>query len=358
MSQSSASRIKLPIDHFLLLLIATVTLAALVPARGVAAVYVDHIVTAAVAALFLLYGARLAPDAVKSGLLHWRLQSMVFASTYVLFPVVGILFGLLLRNHLPVDLTAGLLFMCLLPSTVQSSVAFTSIARGNVPAALCSASVSNLFGVVLTPILVSQLLPAAGGGLSVAAFEEIAAQILLPFVVGQLLRPWVGAWLLRHPLLTSTVDRGSVLVIVYAAFSAGMVAGIWKQLSLENLAVVFAIDLAILAIVIVVTTLGSRRLGFSTEDEIAIVFCGSKKSMAGGLPMAAILFPGRALGLIVLPIMLFHQAQLFVCAIIARRYAQRGSARDAAGMSILQGTTDNAARAGRSNGRGRNDLAA
>jgi sodium/bile acid cotransporter 7 len=324
MSRCSANRIKLPVDHFLLLLIATVALAALLPARGAAAAVVDHVVTAAVAALFLLYGARLAPEAVKSGLLHWRLQSMVFAATYVLFPLVGILTGLLLRNHLPTDLTAGLLFMCLLPSTVQSSIAFTSIARGNVPAALCSASVSNLLGVVLTPLLVSQLLPAASGGLSVAAFEEIAAQILLPFVVGQLLRPWIGAWLQRHPLLTSAVDRGSVLVIVYAAFSAGMVAGIWKQLSIETLGAVLAIDLMILTTIIAVTTLASRWLAFSTEDEIAIVFCGSKKSMAGGLPMAAILFPGHALGLIVLPIMLFHQAQLFVCAMLARRYAQRG----------------------------------
>jgi sodium/bile acid cotransporter 7 len=314
---------RLPIDRFLLLLVLTVALAALLPARGGAASYVDHGVTAAVAALFLLYGARLSPVAVKSGLLHWRLQSMVFGSTYVLFPVIGIAVTLLLRNHLPAELTTGLLFMCLLPSTVQSSIAFTSIAGGNVPAALCSASVSNMLGVALTPLLVSQLLPAASGGLSLTAFEDIAGQILLPFLVGQAIRPWVGAWLSRHPLLTSLVDRGSVLVIVYAAFSAGMVAHVWGQLSIEALGAVLAIDLAILGLVIVATMAASRWLGFSTEDEIAIVFCGSKKSMAGGIPMAAILFPGHALGMIVLPIMLFHQAQLFVCASLARRYASR-----------------------------------
>jgi sodium/bile acid cotransporter 7 len=213
--------------------------------------------------------------------------------------------------------------MCLLPSTVQSSIAFTSIARGNVPAALCSASVSNMLGVVLTPLLVSQLVSSAGGGLSATAVEEIASQILLPFVLGQLVRPWIGAWLLRHSSLTSSVDRGSVLIIVYAAFSAGMVAGIWGQLSLIDLAAIVLIDIAVLAIVIVTTTMASRQLGFSTEDEIAIVFCGSKKSMAGGLPMAAILFPGHALGMIVLPIMLFHQIQLFVCASLARHYAKR-----------------------------------
>jgi sodium/bile acid cotransporter 7 len=315
---------RLPIDPFLLMLMGTVALAVILPARGVAAVYVDHAVTAAVAALFLLYGARLSPGAVKEGLLHWRLQSMVFASTYLLFPIIGVVAGLLLRPYLPGDLAIGLLFMCLLPSTVQSSIAFTAIARGNVPAALCSASASNVLGVVLTPVLVSLLMSSTGGGFSVAAFEEIALQIIAPFVAGQIIRPWVGAWLLRHPRLTSAVDRGSVLLIVYAAFGAGMVEGIWSQLSFASLASVLAVDLAILAAVIVTTTLASRRIGFSTEDEIAIVFCGSKKSMASGIPMAAILFPGHALGLIVLPVMLFHQAQLFVCAILARRYAERG----------------------------------
>ncbi len=205
--------IKLPIDQFLLWLTATVALAAVLPARGDAAVYVDHTVTAAVALLFLLYGARLSPTAVKEGLLHWRLQSMVFSSTYLLFPLVGVAASLALRPYLPADLATGLLFMCLLPSTVQSSIAFTAIARGNVPAALCSASVSNLLGVVLTPILVALLLSSAGSGFSIVAFEEIAAQIVAPFVVGQLIRPWVGAWLLSHSRLTSAVDRGSVLLI-------------------------------------------------------------------------------------------------------------------------------------------------
>lgn len=326
MSRSTTSRFRLPIDPFLLLLIGTVAVAALFPARGVAAGYVDHAVTAAVALLFMLYGARLSPGAVKEGLMHWRLQSMVFASTYLLFPMVGLAASLLLRPYLPGDLAVGILFMCLLPSTVQSSIAFTAIARGNVPAALCSASVSNVLGVVLTPVFVSLLLSSAGGGISMAAFEEIAAQIIVPFAVGQLVRPWVGAWLQRHARLTSTVDRGSVLMIVYAAFSAGMIEGIWSQLSPASLAAVLGIDLAVLTVVIVTTTLASRWLGFTKEDEIAIVFCGSKKSMASGIPMAAILFPGHALGLIVLPIMLFHQAQLFVCAVLARRYAGRAIA--------------------------------
>ncbi|WBO20895.1 bile acid:sodium symporter family protein [Sphingomonas abietis] len=327
MSAIQTIRSRLRLDPYLLLLIATVALAAILPARGASAGVVDIGVNLAVAALFLLYGARLKPEAIWAGLGHWRLQALIFASTYILFPVIGVIVTLLLRGHLPQDILTGLLFLCLLPSTVQSSIAFTSIARGNVPGALCSASLSNMLGVILTPILVSQLLPAASGGFSLKALEDIALQILLPFVVGQAVRPWIGGWLLQHPLLTSVVDRGSVLVVVYAAFSAGMVAGIWHQLSPASIGVVLLIDLAMLALVIVTTTRVSRWAGFSTEDEIAIVFCGSKKSMAGGIPMAAILFPGHAIGLIVLPLMLFHQAQLFVCATLARRYAERAATR-------------------------------
>jgi sodium/bile acid cotransporter 7 len=316
---------RLPADRFLLLLIAVVALAACFPAHGAGTRMAEHGVTAAVSLLFLLYGARLEPQAIWSGLGNWRLQTLVFASTYVLFPLIGIATSWLLRQHLAADAVTGLLFLCLLPSTVQSSIAFTSIARGNVPAALCSASLSNVLGVVLTPILVSQLLPAASGGFSLKAFEDIAREILLPFIIGQIIRPWARAWLLRHPHVTAIVDRGSVLVVVYAAFSAGMVAGIWHQLSIASLAAILAVDLAILAVVMFATTWVSRWLAFPAEDEIAAVFCGSKKSMAGGIPMAAILFPGHAVGLIVLPLMLFHQAQLFVCAVLARRYARRNS---------------------------------
>ena len=314
---------RLPVDPYLLLLIATVALAALLPACGDGRVVADAAVTIAVALLFLLYGARLSPTAVWTGIAHWRLQSLIFVSTFLLFPAIGLAVGAVMRPYLPQDILVGLVYLCLLPSTVQSSIAFTSIARGNVPAALCSASLSNMAGVFLTPVLVSLLLPAAGVGFSARALGDIAMQILLPFVAGQVARPWIGDWLLRHPVLTAVVDRGSILLVVYAAFSAGMVAGVWHELSVVDLAVVIALDLAVLAFVIVTMTFATRRLGFSTPDEIAIVFCGSKKSMAGGIPMATILFPGHAVGLIVLPLMLFHQAQLFVCATLARRYARR-----------------------------------
>ncbi len=313
---------RLPIDHYLLLLIGTVILAAVLPARGIWAHVSSFAVYGAVALLFFLYGARLAPKAVVEGLLHWRLQSLVFASTFILFPLLGLGITTALRPWLPPALSLGIMFVCVLPSTVQSSIAFTSIGRGNVPAALCSASVSNLFGMVVTPALVALLL-SGSGGFSAQGLEDIALQLLLPFVAGQAVRPLIGAWLLRHKRITSVVDRGSVLLVVYAAFSAGMVAGIWHQVDWQSLALILVVDLALLAIVLAATTMASRAAGFSKEDEIAIVFCGSKKSMAAGIPMANILFHNHAIGLIVLPLMLFHQAQLFACATLAQRYARR-----------------------------------
>jgi sodium/bile acid cotransporter 7 len=318
----SLRRFRIPIDRYLLLLLATVGLGLWLPARGWAHVVVAKAVYFAVAALFVLYGARLSPKAVWSGLTNWRLQGLVFASTYVLFPIIGLIVGVVARPLLPADLMLGLVFLCLLPSTVQSSIAFTSIARGSVPAALCSASISNMVGVVVTPLLASLFFP-GHGVFTLGGIEDIALQILLPFAAGQAVRPFVGAWLLRHPVITQVFDRGSILVIVYAAFSAGAVAGVWRAVSAADLGIVLALCLVILGGVLTATTLVSRRLGFSKEDEIAIVFCGSKKSLASGLPMATILFGGHAVALIVLPLMLYHQAQLFICATLARRYGAR-----------------------------------
>ena len=67
----------------------------------------------------------------------------------------------------------------------------------------------------------------------------------------------------------------------------------------------------------------ARAAGLSRADEAAAVFCGSKKSLASGLPMANVLFAGQAgLGMIILPIMIYNQIQIVVGAVIARRYAR------------------------------------
>jgi sodium/bile acid cotransporter 7 len=222
------------------------------------------------------------------------------------------------------------ILLCALPSTVQSSIAFTSIAGGNVPAALCAATASNLLGMGLTPLLVGLLL-GAQAGFSARGAGDIVLQLLLPFAAGQLARPWMGDWALRHKTLLGLVDRGSILLVVYAAFSEGVTQGIWRQLTLGDLGQLVALDIAVLAAVLAITTYGSRLLGFPRDDEVTIVFCGSKKSLASGLPMATVLLAGQSVGLTVLPLMLFHQIQLMVCAVLAKRYANtdRRAARQA-----------------------------
>jgi len=309
------------IDPYIVAILATVGVASAIPAHGVGATAADAATNVAIALLFFLHGARLSPQAALAGARHWRLHAVTFLSTFVLFPAVGLAARALAPGLLTPPLWTGVLLVCLLPSTVQSSIAFTSIAGGNVPAALCYASASNLIGTVLTPILASLLLARHGTPVSVRDIGDILAQLVLPFAAGQLLRPWIGEWTQRHRSLVGLVDRGSILLIVYAAFSAGMMHHIWAQLDIAGLARLLLVDASLLAIVLTVTSIASRVLGFSREDRIPIIFCGSKKSLASGLPMASVLFTGQPVGLIVLPLMLFHQLQLIVCAALARHYA-------------------------------------
>ncbi len=310
-------------DTFTLGLLATVLLATVLPCRGWFAPLMAGVTTAAIVLLFFLHGAKLSREAILQGLGAWRLHLMVFASTFVLFPALGALLQFAPHRLLDPAIGAGVLFLCLLPSTVQSSIAFTSIAGGNVPAAVCSASGSSLIGVVLTPILAGALMGAHGrGGNELEAVESVASELLLPFVAGHLSRPLIKGWLERYKSLTGLVDRGSILLVVYTAFSAAVVQGLWRRLSASDLVEVAGWDSLLLAIALVLTTVAARGLRFARADEITIVFCGSKKSLTTGVPMAGVLFPAAKVGFLIVPLMLFHQIQLIVCAILARRYAE------------------------------------
>jgi sodium/bile acid cotransporter 7 len=289
----------------------------------------DIVTDAAIALLFFLHGAKLPRQAIVHGMAHWRLHLTVLASTFVLFPLLGLLLRPLDRLLLTPELSLGLLFVCLLPSTVQSSIAFTSIAGGNVPAAVVSASMSNLIGIVLTPLLVGLLLESHGGGVSWQGVLDIVLLLLLPFALGHFARRWIGAFVDRHKPLLGFTDQATILLVVYTAFSAAVVEGLWRDTPVSALLATLIACALLLAVVMPTVTWAARRLGFSREDEITIVFCGSKKSMASGIPMAKILFAGQAggVGALVLPLMIFHQLQLMVCAVVARRYATRGAHR-------------------------------
>jgi sodium/bile acid cotransporter 7 len=315
---------RLRLDPYVLLLLTTVGVASLLPARGIVAVDCKLATALAIGLLFFLYGARLSTRAAVAGLRHWRLHGLVLAFTFLVFPVLGLMCRVLVPDVLTPELYAGVMFLCCLPSTVQSSIAFTSIAKGNVAAAICSASFSNLIGIVLTPVLVTAfLVTQTRGGLSFTAIRDIVLQLFVPFVAGQLLQRWIGGFVARHKKVLGYVDRGSILLVVYAAFSQGVVAGIWHRLTVASLVLLFITNAALLGTVIVSTMTVARRLRFATEDQIAIVFCGSKKSLASGLPLASVLLPVATAGLMIVPLMMFHQMQLIVCAWLARRYGAR-----------------------------------
>ena len=300
-------------------------LASVQPAAGGVARFFEGLTVAAVGLLFFLHGAKLSRQAIVAGLSHWRLHLVVVASTFVLFPLLGWVLRPVLQRLVTPDLYLGVLFLCALPATVQSAIAFTAMARGNMPAAICSASASTLLGIVITPLLTGLLLSrtAAAQHDALESIGRIMLQLFVPFIAGHLLRPWIGGLTQRHAPVLKFVDQGAILLVVYTAFSAAVVEGLWRQMPLPALAGLLVVCAVILALALCFTTWLSRRLGFTKEDEVTIVFCGSKKSLASGVPMAKVLFAAHAVGAMVLPLMVFHQMQLMVCAVLAQRYARR-----------------------------------
>ena len=318
---------RLKVDWYLVLIISMAVAASLAPARGEVAVGLGWVSKIAIGLVFFLHGARLPREAVLKGLIHWRLHLLILAATFVLFPAlcVGI-------THLPAwitppELASGIILLGCLPSTIQSSIAFVGAARGNVAAAVASASVSNMLGVFLTPLLAGALMHAKGA-VSAGSFWSIVAQLLAPFLAGQLLRPWIGGFVAAHNKTLGKFDRGTILLIVYVAFSGAVVGGVWSRLGPADLVRLLLLCLALLGVVLAATACAARALGFDKADEIAIVFCGSKKSLASGAPIAAALLNPAVAGVAIIPLMIFHQIQLMACAAIAQRYAARPAEAD------------------------------
>ncbi|MDR0236120.1 bile acid:sodium symporter family protein [Acinetobacter sp.] len=315
----------LALDRFTILLVAMVLLASFLPISGQAAVIFGKITTIAIAVLFFLHGAKLSREAVIEGILHWKLHALVFAVTFVVFPVLGLMAKPILEPLLGQQLYWGFLFMCFLPSTVQSSIAFTSVAKGNVAAAVCSASFSNLIGMFITPILVSLFIfgQSKHDYDPTSSIIEITLLLLVPFILGQVLRPYVFPLMQKMPKIVKVFDQGSILMVVYGAFSGAVVAGLWHQVSVSTLIYLVLACSVLLTVIMLLALYIPKWLGFSKADQISIFFCGSKKTLASGVPMAQILFIGQPLGMIVLPIMIFHQIQLMVCGVIANYWSKQ-----------------------------------
>ncbi|MDU6046658.1 MAG: bile acid:sodium symporter family protein, partial [Proteus mirabilis] len=269
---------KLKIDSFLMIMILVVILATLLPAQGEIKVIFQHLTTAAIALLFFLHGAKLSREAILSGLGHWRLHLVVFASTFVLFPLLGLGLQFMVPDWMSPTVYMGFLYLCALPATVQSAIAFTSVAGGNVAAAICSASASSILGVFLSPVLVGFLMETQGSAEhfdTAGAIQSILLQLMVPFIIGHLSRPLIGRWVDNHKMLVNRTDRSSILLVVYVAFSEAVVEGIWHKIDGWSLLTITIVSCVLLAIVLVINIYSARWLGFNKADEITIVFCGS-----------------------------------------------------------------------------------
>ncbi|MEG3109643.1 MULTISPECIES: bile acid:sodium symporter family protein [unclassified Pantoea] len=312
----------LRIDPMMIKLIITVLLASFLPAKGGFVDFFEYLTTAAIALLFFMHGAKLSREKIIAGSSHWQLHLWIMCSTFVLFPVLGLLLVWWHPVNVGPEIYTGFLYLCILPATVQSAIAFTSMAGGNVAAAVCSASASSLLGVFISPLLVNLVMDvhssAPTDGLE--QIGKIMLQLLVPFVLGHLSRRWIAGWVEKHRGLIGKTDQTSILLVVYSAFSEAVVNGIWHRVGIDTLLWILAGCVLLLFFALLINYLASRLFGFSRADEIVVLFCGSKKSLANGVPMANILFPASAIGMIVLPLMIFHQVQLMVCSFIAGRY--------------------------------------
>ncbi|MGL6236926.1 MAG: bile acid:sodium symporter family protein [Segniliparus sp.] len=324
---SSRLRRWIPLDNFVIAILAVVVLASVLPASGLAADVLEQATKVAIALLFFLYGARLSPAQAWAGLKNWKLHLAVLVFTFVLFPALGLCSQLLPDAALPHALRQGFLYLTLTPSTVQSSIAFCAIAGGDVAAAVVAASLSSLLGVFLTPALVMLLFGAHDVAISWASALDVVLQLLVPFLAGQAARRWIGEWVKAHARQLKFVDQGSILLVVYSAFSLGMTEGVWRRVRLADMAVLALDCTLLLALVLGCTALAGKALRLSYEERVVLLFCGSKKSLAAGLPIAGVLFGPGQLGLVSLPLMLFHQIQLLVCTVVAGRMGRKHHAR-------------------------------
>jgi solute carrier family 10 (sodium/bile acid cotransporter), member 7 len=318
------------IDGFLAAMLCAVGLAVLAPSLGASGgpLQVGLLTEIGIAAVFFLHGTELSAKALKAGAANWRLHLFVHASTFMLFPAIGFVIFTATRGFISPEVRLGIFYLCALSSTISSSVAMTSLGRGNVPGAVFDATLSGLLGMVLTPLLMGLVSVAGAKPIPLGpAVIDVALKLLAPFAAGHLLRPVIGDLVHRYKPLVMRADRSVIVLIVYGAFCDSTAAGLWSRYGVLTIAEILVAVALLLALVLTATTWGARAAGFSREDEVAAVFCGSKKSLANGAPIAKILFGATpSLGMIVLPLMLYHQLQLIVCSALARRYAARAEA--------------------------------
>jgi solute carrier family 10 (sodium/bile acid cotransporter), member 7 len=309
-------------DPFILILFGVILFATFLPARGQALDGVGMLSNAAIFALFFFHGLRLSHASVWAGMKEWRLQLTILGFGFVVMPLAGLMLATLMPTLLSQTLWTGILFLCALPSTVQSAIAYSSLAKGNVAAALIAAALSNLVGVVLTPLIMALMLHISGAEVGFGAVLKIAGLLLFPFLLGQAAQRWLGHWAQRHKAWIGRLDKVTIALAVYTAFSAAIIEGVWERLSGTDIGALLIVVTVLLGFACLATWALGRSLGMARADRITLLFSGSHKTLATGAPMARILFPGAEAGLIIIPLMIYHQMQLIISAWLAARLAR------------------------------------
>lgn len=321
---------KLKKEWFLVGMVVAILLATLTSelGRSGGVFHLDKLTGIGVAIVFFLHGLGLSPKAIKAGMTNWKLHLFIQSMTFIAYPILWLVFGDVFLAYMPSALAFGFCYLLVLPSTISSSVAMTSIGKGNIPGAIFNASLSSIIGVFITPMLIQLFMGFEGVQIDLMdSVLSIAKLLFVPMIIGQILRPYLTAWVERHKALVNKVDKIVILLIVYNAFSDSIVNRVWSDFSIALLATSIIVCTIILLFMVNLIRWSSQRIKFTLPDEVASVFCGTKKTLAAGIPMANVIFAGDpSLGMILLPIMLYHPIQIFYCAVLANRYARQSEA--------------------------------
>ncbi len=311
----------------MLAILVAIVVAYFFPQWGIATspIPLDTISAVGIALIFFLYGLKLSPQKLKAGLGNYKLHLLVQACTFLVFPLVVLLFRPLIQNAEHELLWLSFFFLAALPSTVSSSVVMVSIAKGNIPAAIFNASISGIIGIVITPLWMGLFIDDMQTDFDFTEiYMNLVLQILAPVILGLLLQRFWGGFIQKHTKKLTLFDKSIILLIIYKSFATSFNDGIFSGVSLFDLAILVVGVLFLFVLVYMLTGRIATALGFSIEDRITAQFCGTKKSLVHGTVFSKIIFGGMpGLGLVLLPLMLFHASQIMIISAIASRFANR-----------------------------------
>ncbi|UIR57036.1 bile acid:sodium symporter [Sphingobacterium sp. SRCM116780] len=319
---------KIKIDSFVIGLFVAIILAYIYPNLALieGRYSLDSITTLGISFIFFFYGLKLSFSDLKAGLSNWKLHLLVHLSTFILFPLLVLIFLPFVKTEIQQQFWLSFFFLAALPSTVSSSVVMVSIAKGNMPAAIFNASISGIIGVIVTPLWMGLFLTVDHEFDFGHVYLSLFLEIILPVILGVVLQPYFGKWARKFSKGLSTFDKIIILLIVYKSFADSFIEKIFDTVDVWYFIAVFLGVIVLFGLVyFLIWYSASKLLKFPIEDQITAIFCGSKKSLTHGSVFAKIIFThvGLGFGLVFFPIMIYHAFQIFVASIIAQRYAKR-----------------------------------